>query len=317
MFQKAVKSQSKLRMSITGPSGSGKTYTSLAIATALGRVAMVDTENRSASKYADEFDFDVLEMDAPFHPDRFIEAIDTASKAGYDVVVIDSLSHAWNGAGGLLEIVDQIGKRMKTSNTFAAWKDATPIQNRLVEAIVRAKIHIIAAMRSKQEYVIEQVEKDGRTISVPRKVGTAPVQRDSFEYEFDIVGDMDMEHNLVIQKTRCKALDNGVFSKPGADIAGILTTWLSDGAEPTETPPVFNSINDLLHQIYTDFGLSESETKIRLKELGYKAFKRSQSADMYRAVADWVNTRDETELEADQLGFDTDPQPGAGAAYAN
>ena len=235
MFKKAIKHESKLRLAIAGPSGSGKTYSALAIGTELGgNVALVDTEHGSASKYADLFAFDVLEMEAPFHPDRFIEAIEAAGQAGYDVLIIDSLSHAWNGTGGLLELVDQFAKRMKSSNTFAAWKDATPIQNRLIEAIVGAKLHIIATMRSKQEYVIEQVQRGDRTISVPKKIGMAPVQRDSMEYEFDVYLDMDIENSAIVQKTRCSALSGQVISKPGKPLADTLKTWLSGTPQPTQ-----------------------------------------------------------------------------------
>lgn len=229
MFKKAVKSQAKLRLSIAGPSGSGKTYTALAIASNLGnKIAVIDTENASASKYADEFTFDVLEMEAPFHPDRFVEAINEAAQAGYEVVIVDSLSPAWNGSGGLLEIVDNIAKRMKTSNSFAAWKDATPIQNKLAEAIVRSKIHLICTMRAKTEYVLENV--NGKNI--PKKVGMAPVQREGFEYEFDVVGELNHEHDLIISKTRCRALDGGVYNKAGKEVADILNSWLNDGATP-------------------------------------------------------------------------------------
>jgi hypothetical protein len=242
MFKPAVKHESKLRLAIAGPSGSGKTYSALAIGTALGKTAVVDTEHGSAAKYADLFPFDVLEMSAPFHPDRFVEAINAASGAGYDVLIIDSLSHAWNGAGGLLEIVDQIAGRMKTSNSFAAWKDATPIQNALIEAIVGSRIHIIATMRSKQEYVLEQVERNGRTISQPKKVGMAPVQRDSMEYEFDVYLDMTIENDAIVQKTRCPQIAGAVFSKPGAELAATLREWLS-GVPAPEKPAAPKSGN--------------------------------------------------------------------------
>ena len=114
MFQKAVKYEAKLRLAIAGPSGAGKTYTALAVATSLGsRVALVDTEHGSASKYADLFDFDVMELAPPFHPDRFGDAISMAADEGYDVVVLDSVSHAWNGTGGALELVDEIAIKYK------------------------------------------------------------------------------------------------------------------------------------------------------------------------------------------------------------
>lgn len=236
LFKKAVKSESKLRLAIAGPSGSGKTYTALAVGTVLangGRVALVDTEHGSASKYADIFDFDVAEMHAPFHPDKFVKAIAEAAEAGYSVVILDSMSHAWNGEGGLLDLVEEISRRMKNPNSFAAWKDATPIQNRMIEALLASPIHIIATMRSKQEYILQD---DGRGKQVPRKVGMAPVQRDGFEYEFDVFLDMDIENNAIVSKTRCPALTSKVFSKPGGDLAGILAEWLKGTPDPSPDP---------------------------------------------------------------------------------
>lgn len=234
-FQKAVKSQAKLRLAIAGPSGSGKTFTSLAVASALGGpIAFVDTEHGSASKYADLFEFDVMEMEPPFHPRRFAEAIKEAANAGYKVIVLDSMTHAWNGTGGMLDIVEEISKRSKNPNSFAAWKEATPIQNALIDAIVGAPIHVVATMRSKQEYVQDRDDKTGKT-SI-RKVGMAPQQRDGFEYEFDVFLDMDTDNNAIVSKTRCPALTGRVFAKPGKDIATILLAWL-DGAPPVERKP--------------------------------------------------------------------------------
>ena len=165
------------------------------------KIALVDTEHGSASKYADLFDFDVLELQPPYHPDRFGEAIRDAAQAGYTVIILDSLTHAWSGTGGMLDLVDQIGKRIG-GNSFAAWKDATPIQNRLIESIVGAPIHVIATMRSKQDYA---QEKDDRGKTVVRKVGMAAQQREGFEYEFDVVIDLDIDHNGIITKAvrRC------------------------------------------------------------------------------------------------------------------
>jgi hypothetical protein len=234
LFTKAVKYDAKLRLAIAGPSGSGKTYSALAIATAFGgKVAVVDTEHGSASKYADLFDFDVLEMDAPYHPDKYIEAVEAAAHAGYKVVVLDSMSHAWNGEGGLLELVEQASKRFK-GNSYAAWGDITPIQNRLIAAIVSADIHIIATMRSKQDYV---QEKDSNGKPIIRKVGMAPIQRDGFEYEFDVFLDMDVENNAIVSKTRCPALTGKVIAKPGAPLAHTLIDWLSGAPAQQPTGP--------------------------------------------------------------------------------
>ena len=241
MFTKAVKTQAKLRLAIAGPSGAGKTYTALKIASHLTeqRIALVDTEHGSASKYADDFDFDVLELDPPFHPDRFLSAIREAAKAGYGVIILDSLSHAWNGTGGLLDIVDEIAKRMRTANTFAAWKDAAPLQNKFIDGLIGADIHVIATMRSKQDY-IQDTDANGKTRI--RKVGMAPVQRDGFEYEFDVFLEMDIENNALVTKTRCSALTGKVFSKPGEEIAATLRTWLH-GAPIVKRPPLSRDEN--------------------------------------------------------------------------
>lgn len=233
-FQRATKKQARGRIALIGVSGSGKTYTALGIGTNLGtRVALIDTERGSASKYSDEFEFDVLELDS-FHPQKFIDAIGAAEAAGYDVLIIDSLSHAWMGKEGALELVDKAAKRGGSGNSFGAWREITPLHNALVDSIVRSRCHVIVTIRAKTDYVQEKNERTGR--SEVRKVGLAPVQRDGLEYEFDVVGDVDIEHNLVITKTRCRALDAGVFNKAGKDVADRLNVWLGDGA-PAEVPP--------------------------------------------------------------------------------
>lgn len=224
MFKKAVKHESKLRMAIAGPSGSGKTYTALAIASGLGEnIAFLDTEHGSASKYADIFDFDVVNVSSPFHPDKFIDTIKAAGEGGYDVLIIDSLSHAWNGLGGLLELVNQFSKKYK-GNSYVAWGEATPIQDRFIEAIVSAEVHIIGTMRSKQDYILVE-GKNGKTM--PQKVGMAPIQRDGFEYEFDIFSEMDIDHNMIITKSRCLELSDKVFSKPSGEVSEIIKHWLT------------------------------------------------------------------------------------------
>lgn len=238
LFKKATKKAARGRVALAGPSGSGKTYTALMIAQGLGGpIAFLDTERGSASKYANLFDFDVVEMMPPYHPERFVKVIAEAVKAGYKVLVIDSISHAWNGSGGLLELVDAIAKKKGGGNSFTAWKDATPIQTAFIDAMVGAGLHLVATMRSKQEYVMEEkTNRNGRTTNVPKKVGMAPVQREGMEYEFDILIDMDLDHNAVVSKSRCPELADGVFNKPGKELGEAIGTWLSDGAKPAEDP---------------------------------------------------------------------------------
>jgi hypothetical protein len=222
-FKRATKSQAKLRMALMGPSGSGKTFTALSVASALGKVAVIDTEHGSASKYGDRFIFDVLEL-TEYHPQQYIDAIRAAGEGDYDVLVIDSLSHAWNGSGGVLEIVDRAAKRSDSKNTFAAWRDATPLHNQLVEALLAAPLHLITTMRSKTEYVLERDERGKMT---PRKVGLAPVQ--GMEYEFDVVAEMDMQNTLMVTKTRIPKLTGKVIPQPGQALGETLKAWLMDG----------------------------------------------------------------------------------------
>lgn len=233
-FIKATKQQTKLKLAITGPSGSGKTYTALALARGLvgeaGRIAVLDTEHGSASLYADQFTFDTdPSFCAPWHPDKFVAGIKAAADARYDCVIIDSLSHAWSGEGGLLAEVDNIQARQKGGSSFTAWKGATPIQQRMIEAIVGAPIHVIATMRSKTEYILEEQDRGGRKVQVPRKIGMAPVQRDGVEYEFTLVLDMDLDHRGVVNKSRCAAVADAVVLKPGAELAATLRAWLESG----------------------------------------------------------------------------------------
>lgn len=235
MFKQAVKTESKLRLAIAGPSGSGKTYTALALAAALvpgGKVAVVDTEHGSAAKYADIFSFDVAPAAPPYHPDGLIKLATFAASNGYDVVIVDSVSHYWSGAGGVLDLKEEAERRMRNPNSYTAWKDVTPIHQRMVDTLVAIPAHVIVTMRSKQDYIL--VERNGK--QVPQKVGMAPVQRDGFEYEFDVMLDMDIENVGRVMKTRCPALTGKAFDKPGADVAGILRDWLA-GAAPTQAPP--------------------------------------------------------------------------------
>jgi AAA domain len=232
-FKKATRKQSKLRLAMIGPSGSGKTLSALLVAKSLGqRIAVIDSERGSASLYAGSAaDFDVLELD-DFAPQKYVAAIQAAEREGYDVIVVDSLSHAWFGKGGALDMKDAVTKRSASKNSFDAWRDVTPHHNALVDALVGCKCHIIVTMRSKTEYVLEENERGKK---VPRKVGMAPIQREGLEYEFTLVGEMDLDHNFIVSKSRCfmpdgrNIFDNAVINKPGEQFADALLRWLTDG----------------------------------------------------------------------------------------
>lgn len=229
-FKKAQKNESRLRIAISGASGSGKTYSALRIAKGIGgNIAVIDTERSSASLYADIIDFDVLNLEPPYNPQKYIEAIVTAEAAGYNVIIIDSLSHAWSGTGGLLDLHDNIQKSSKSVNGFSAWKEITPIQNRFIDTILASKCHIITTMRAKQEYIIEKNEYKTQV----RKVGLAPVQRDGLEYEFTIFFEISQEHVATASKDRTNLFDGKYFT-PSEETGKILISWLNKPNENKE-----------------------------------------------------------------------------------
>lgn len=227
----ARKEQLKARVAFDGPSGAGKTWTSLEWATVLadgGRILVIDTERRSSALYADRFTFDVVPWDPPYHPVELAATIADAS-AAYDVIVVDSLSHFWEGEGGTRDIVDAEAERAR-GNTFAGWKVGTPALRHLIDTMLAVDAHFIATMRSKMEYVLETDER-GR--QVPRKVGMAPVMRQGVEYEFTLVGDMDHAHRISVSKSRCDVLADQLI-QPGraADAARDFAAWLNTGDQP-------------------------------------------------------------------------------------
>lgn len=259
-LKQAVKHQKKLRMLVTGPSGSGKTYTALAIASALAKldggkeIAVFDTEAGSASLYAGRFTFLTDQIEPPFTPEKIIGALREAEMAGVGVVILDSISHAWAGEGGILDIVNQATAASSSKNQFTqGWSKATPIQNKMIEAILRSPCHVICTARSKTEYALTKDEK-GR--DKPVKLGMAPVQRPDFEYEFDIVLDMSVSHVGEVTKSRFEGVADKVVEKPGEAFAKLI--WEELQGAPVEqkvdrpTNDLFERMNQLGVTVYGD-----------------------------------------------------------------
>lgn len=234
-FSKAVRKKSKLRLALCGPSGSGKTWGALQIAKGLGgKIACIDTEAGSASLYSHMADFDTLELAAPYSPDRYIAAIHEAEQAGYDVLIIDSASHEWNGKGGCLEMNDNLAKSRFKGNTWSAWSETTTRHREFIDAILQSKMHIIVTTRTKTDTA--QVQENGKTKVV--KLGMKSEQRDGFEYEFTAVLDLVHDgHYATCSKDRT-GLFNGDPSPITVEVGTRLAAWLDSGAEPAPDPRV-------------------------------------------------------------------------------
>jgi len=228
MFKKAVRSQAKLKLAVIGPSGSGKTFSALKLASGLGKkIAVLDTENGSASLYSEQFEFDVVSMEPPFTTERYIQVIGEAVKAGYDVLILDSMTHAWAGEGGLLEQKESLDARGK-GNSYTNWATITKKQEIFKSAMLHSPIHIIATMRSKQEYT--QIEENGK--KTVKKLGMAPVQRDGMEYEFTIVFDIAMNHEAEVSKDRTGLFADKYF-RITEETGKTILKWL-DSAQAVE-----------------------------------------------------------------------------------
>ena len=225
-IRKAVRKKAKLRLGVASPSVGGKTYSSLQLAFGLGgKIGMIDTEHGSGDLYAHMGDYDIIQIEASYTVAKYLEAVKAFEEQGYSVIIIDSLSHAWAGDGGLLDKQGKLADR--GTNSFAAWRTITPEHNALVETMLKSPCHIIATMRSKQDYVLEVNEKGKQT---PKKVGLAPVQRDGMEYEFTVMLDIDMAHIANASKDRTGLFD-GQFFKITQDTGKDLMNWLETGED--------------------------------------------------------------------------------------
>ncbi|MEI8374951.1 MAG: AAA family ATPase, partial [Planctomycetota bacterium] len=235
------------------------------------KIAAIDTEHGALSKYQGytfdgmpPVDFDTCQLQH-FAPTAYTAAIREAAAAGYGVLLIDSLSHAWSGVGGALAQVDQ--KSAGGGSSFTAWKDVTPQHNELVEAILSYPGHVLASMRTKMEYVLEEEDRKGRKVMVPKKIGMKPVQREGMDYEFDIVCDLDEAHTLIVGKTRCPAIDGQRVVKPGPEFLAPVVRWLDEGIDSLPVPTFAPSAGGTADAIVTASDLQISEIQVACQTL--------------------------------------------------
>ena len=246
-LRSAERKQAKIKLGLQGPSGSGKTYSALLIGHGItndwSKIAVIDTENHSADLYAHLGNYKVLNLSKPFTPEIYIEAMEICEKANVEVIIIDSISAEWEGQGGILEIHGNM-----TGNTFTNWNKVTPRHNAFVQKMLQSPCHLIATIRSKQDYVLS--EKNGKY--VPEKVGLRGITREGLDYEFTIVLDLDIKHNASASKDR-----TGLFmDKPpwiiNEETGQRIMQWCLAGVNIND---VINMINqaatvDELREIY-------------------------------------------------------------------
>lgn len=234
LFTKATREGMRLRMAISGLYGSGKTYTSLLIADLIkgdGRVAVLDTDTKAARLFSDVFDFD----DAPlteFAVENYIRFIEGAQQEGYSVLVLDSISDAWEGAGGVLDFVQEEARKRDDKNSFAAWNKGGKVQEELVSAILSADINTISTMRMK---IARVQERDNRGRTQIRTLGEKPTQREGIEYRFDVYATMDREHRFRVEKSRCPDMEGKEEIKPQAPFFAPLVKWVTGESLPEVT----------------------------------------------------------------------------------
>jgi hypothetical protein len=223
-LQQAERKQAKIKLGLQSPSGAGKTYSALLLAYGLindwSKIAVIDTENHSADLYAHLGNYQVLALEQPFTPERYMEAIEICEKAGMEAIIIDSISHEWESTGGILDIH---GAMM--GNSFTNWSKVTPRHNAFIQKILQSNSHIIATIRSKQDYVLS--EKNGKM--VPEKIGLKGVTREGLDYEFTLVFELDLKHQATATKDR-----TGLFmDKPSfmisSDTGQLILNWCRSG----------------------------------------------------------------------------------------
>ena len=225
-FKKAERKNAKLRLALAGPTGAGKTFSALLLAKGIGgRIAVADTENSSAELYDDLVEFEHANLQPPYTPEKFISAIKAAEQAGFDTLIIDSITHEWSGVGGCLELVDKLAKTTFNNNSWGAWSEVTPRHRKFIDAMLQSSINIIVTLRSKMETVQVNAGNNKKKVE---KVGMKAEQRDGIEYEFTTVLDLTHDNYALATKDRTRLFSE---ARPISENDGVLLKqWLMSGS---------------------------------------------------------------------------------------
>lgn len=264
----AQRSKVKLKIAVSGLSGAGKTYSSLLLARGMvddwSKIGLIDSETGSGELYSHFGPYQYLDIRLgadgkpqrdPHSPESYIAAIKEMSKAGVEVIVIDSITHEWDGLGGCLESVERLGGR------YTDWAKVTPRHKAFLDAILQVPCHVLATMRRKSDYVIGEEERNGKVRQKIEKVGLKEVQREGIEYEFTVQFSIDRKHNATAEKDRTGLFINSVPFRLNEEIGQTLLEWANNGKEPEQQVENYDPSNNnhkiLLAQISKDFGIKE------------------------------------------------------------
>lgn len=233
ILRKAERRKAKIRLGLSSVSGGGKTYTSLLIAFGLcgdwSRVAVIDTENNSADLYSHLGPFNTVSLEQPYSPERYVEAIKMCENAGMEVIIVDSITHEWEGVGGCLDIADKITQASTSKNSYTAWAKVTPRHQAFVSTMLLSKCHIIATVRRKQDYEMTK-GSDGK-VKI-EKSGLKEVTRDGWEYELTVNLNLDTAHNATASKDRTGLFMDKPEFIPTIETGAMIRKWCEDGVDP-------------------------------------------------------------------------------------
>lgn len=246
-FQKAKREQVWLKVLLSGASGCGKSYSALKLATGIAKkcnsdIAFIGTEGSRNKYYADEFDYDLLELEEPFECEKYMDAIDQAVEGGYKVLIIDSMTHEWKW---LNEVHDKM-----PGNSFTNWGKLKPRHHKFMEKVLRSPIHVIATARGKDDWVLE--DKNGK--QVPKKVGMGQQQDKDISYEYTVSLMISQDTHVASADKDNTHLFDGRYEVLTEKDGERLYGWANKGDAPAPKPetPVYTSTNVTSEDILPD-----------------------------------------------------------------
>lgn len=244
-LRKAERQKAKIRLGLSAVSGGGKTFSALLIAFGItgdwSKIALIDTENGSGDLYAHLGAYNVLTLTAPFTPEKYIEAITECEKAGMELIIVDSITHEWDGKGGCLEILEELTRKDPRHNSYTQWANITPRHQSFIDAIQQSTCHVITTVRRKQDYEMTK-NQDGKVVVT--KAGLKEITREGFEYELTANIELDQNHNATASKDRTGLFIGQPAFVPSVETGRAIFRWCESGTDPMDE--INAAIKDLL-----------------------------------------------------------------------